>query len=522
MGAPALSRSGLQVNPWLIAPLVAMAAFMEVIDISIANVALPHIAGALSASQDESTWVLTSYLAMNAIVMPMSGWLANRFGRKRFFITCISGFAASSLLCGLAPNITWLMVLRALQGAMGGGLQPMGQAILADTFPREKLGMATALYGVAVVVAPIVGPLLGGWITDGYNWRWIFLINVPIGAVLIVLIAALLPESAGERAGSRSHAKVDGWGVALIALGLGSLQIVFDRGQTGDWFAAGAITALAVLAAIAIVLLVWRELHHDDPVVDLRLLANREFAAMVALMGVLGFCLFGGTFLLPAYAQSLLGYTAMDAGMLIAPGGLALMVLMPLVGRLVNRVDARVLLAIGLLGSALTSWWLTRLYLDAPFEMMMLARMAQMASLGFVFIPINTLLFRNVPPDKINNAAALINLARNFAGSVGVALLSTALARREQFHQSRLVEHLQSMNGAYPDYANQVAALTSGSADSPSTLASIYQSTVQQATLLGYLDDFKLLALIFLASVLLLLLVKPAKADGARASGGLH
>jgi MFS transporter, DHA2 family, multidrug resistance protein len=239
-------------------------------------------------------------------------------------------------------------------------------------------------------------------------------------------------------------------------------------------------------------------------------------------MGVLGFCLFGGTFLLPAYAQSLLGYTAMDAGMLIAPGGLALMVLMPLVGRLVNRVDARVLLAIGLLGSALTSWWLTRLYLDAPFEMMMLARMAQMASLGFVFIPINTLLFRNMPPDKINNAAALINLARNFAGSVGVALLSTALTRREQFHQSRLVEHLQSMNGAYPDYANQVAALTGGTADSATTLANVYQSTVQQATLLGYLDDFKLLALIFLASVLLLLLVKPGKADGARASGGLH
>lgn len=520
-GSPAVSRGGLQVNPWLIAPLVAMAAFMEVIDISIANVALPHIAGALSASQDESTWVLTSYLAMNAIVMPMSGWLANRFGRKRFFLTCISGFAATSLLCGLAPNITSLMVLRALQGAMGGGLQPMGQAILADTFPREKLGMATALYGVAVVVAPIVGPLLGGWITDGYNWRWIFLINVPIGAVLIVLIAALLPESAGERAGSR-RTKVDGWGVALIALALGSLQIVFDRGQSSDWFASGAITVLAVVAAVALALLVWRELHHDDPVIDLRLLANREFAALVGLMGVLGFCLFGGTFLLPAYAQSLLGYTAMDAGMLIAPGGLALMVLMPVVGRLVNRVDARWLLAIGFLGSALTSWWLTRLYLDAPFEMMMLARMAQMACLGFVFIPINTLIFRSMPPNKINNAAALVNLARNFAGSVGVAVLSTVLTRREQFHQSRLVEHLQSMNGAYPDYATQVAALTGSSADAPTTLASIYQSTVQQATLLGYLDDFKLVALIFLASVLLLLLLKPGKPVHAEAGGGLH
>jgi MFS transporter, DHA2 family, multidrug resistance protein len=521
-GAPAGSRSGLQANPWLIAPLVAMAAFMEVIDISIANVALPHIAGALSASQDESTWVLTSYLATNAIVMPMSGWLANRFGRKRFFLTCISGFAVSSLLCGLAPNITALMALRALQGAMGGGLQPMGQAILADTFPREKLGMATALYGVAVVVAPIVGPLLGGWITDGYDWRWIFLINVPIGAVLIVLIAALLPESAAERAGPRSRTKIDGAGMVLIALALGSLQIVFDRGQASDWFASSAITALALVAAVAVALLIWRELHHEDPVVDLRLLANREFAAMVCLMAVLGFCLFGGTFLLPAYAQSLLGYTALDAGMLIAPGGLALLVVMPTVGRLVNRVDPRLLLAIGLLGSALTSWWLTRLYLDAPFESMMLARMAQMASLGFVFIPINTLIFRNMPPGKTNNAAALVNLARNFAGSVGVALLSTVLTRREQFHQSRLVEHLQSMNGAYPDYASHVAALAGGSADGPAALASIYQSTVQQATLLGYLDDFKLLALIFLASVLLLVLVKPGKAAAAQARGGLH
>jgi DHA2 family multidrug resistance protein len=510
------------VNPWLIAPLVAMAAFMEVIDISIANVALPHIAGALSASQDESTWVLTSYLAVNAIVMPMSGWLANRFGRKRFFLTCIAGFTTSSLLCGLAPNITSLMVLRALQGAMGGGLQPMGQAILADSFPREKLGMATALYGVSVVVAPIVGPLLGGWITDNYDWRWIFLINVPIGAVLIVLIGALLPKSEPDRSAAQTVRKMDGWGVVLIALALGSLQIVFDRGQTSDWFASSAITALAAIGVLAMVLLIWRELQHEDPVIDLRLLANRNFAAMVCLMAVLGFCLFGGTFLLPAYAQSLLGYTAMDAGLLIAPGGLALMVLMPIVGRLVNRVDPRLLLAIGLLGSAVTSWWMTGLYLDAPFEVMMLARMAQMASLGFVFIPINTLVFRNMPANKTNNASAMINLARNFAGSIGVALLTTLLARREQFHQSRLVEHLQPLSSGYPDYAGQVAALSGGTPDAPGTLANIYQSAVQQATLLGYLDDFKLLVLIFLASTLLLLLVKPGKTVESRVGTALH
>lgn len=510
----ALSRGVPSLNPWLIAPLVAMAAFMEVIDISIANVALPHIAGALGASRDESTWVLTSYLTMNAIVMPISGWLANRFGRKRFFLACVAGFTVSSFLCGLAPNLASLMTLRALQGATGGGLQPMGQAILADTFPREKLGMATALYGIAVVVAPIVGPVLGGWLTDSYDWRWIFLINVPIGAVLFVLLGALLPKSDADRARPVSRANVDGWGFVLIALTLGCLQIVLDRGQDSDWFASTMIAVLTIIAALSLVLLIWREWRHEEPVIELRLLANREFAAIICMMAVLGFCLFGGTFLLPSYAQNLLGYSSMDAGLVIAPGGLALLVIMPMVGKLVNRVDPRALMAIGLTGSALASWWMTSFYLGVSFEAMMWARMAQMASLGFLFIPINTVLFRGVPAGKTNSAAALSNLARNFAGSIGLALTSTVLTRQEQFHQSRLVEQLQSMNSAYPDYANQVAGLTGAGPDAPSTVAIIYQNMVQQATLLSYLDDFKLLALVFVAAMLLLLLVKRGKGGG--------
>jgi MFS transporter, DHA2 family, multidrug resistance protein len=366
-----------------------------------------------------------------------------------------------------------------------------------------------------VVVAPIIGPVLGGWLTDSYDWRWIFLINVPVGIVLFLLIGALLPKSDADGGSSTTGRKIDAWGFALVALTLGCLQIVFDRGDNSDWFASGFITALAIVAAASFVLLIWRELRHEDPVVDLRLFANREFGAAVGMMGVLGFTLFASTFLLPSYAQGLMGYTAVDAGLVIAPGGLCLIVLMPLVGRMVNQVDVRLLLSIGFIGSALASWWMTHFYLGVSFEMMMFARMAQMASLAFVFIPINTVIFRSVPPNKTNNASALVNLARNFGGSVGLAFASTLLTRREQFHQSRIVEQLQPMNPAYPDYVGQAAQLTGGAADPSSTLANLYQEAVQQATLLGYLDDFKALALVFVVCLLLLLFVKAGKGGGS-------
>jgi DHA2 family multidrug resistance protein len=513
--AAAMSRAPAAVNHWFIAPLVAMAAFMEVMDISVANVALPHIAGALGASQDESTWVLTSYLATNAISMPISGWLSNRFGRKRFFLACIAGFTVSSLLCGLAPNLVSLMVLRALQGAAGGGLQPMGQAILADSFPPEKRGMATALYGIAAVVAPIVGPVLGGWITDSYDWRWIFLINVPIGIVLLSLISSLLPESGADRAHAEGGGRVDGWGFAFIALTLGCLQIVLDRGQEDDWFASGSITMLTIIAALSLVLLVRRELRHENPMIDLRMFASREFTVAFAMMAMLGFSMNASTFILPAYAQSLMGYSAMDAGLVIGPAGLALVVIMPIVGKLVNKVDLRVLIAIGLVSSGLATWWMTNFYLGISFKVMMLARVAQMAGVAFLFIPINTIVFRSVPPTKTNNASALVNLARNFGGSIGLTVTSVLLTRRGQFHQSRLVEHLQSMNPAYPDFATQLGGLTGGAAEAPSTLATLYQSAMEQASLLSYLDTFKVLAWVFLASLPLILLVKRGKGGAA-------
>ena len=499
--------------PWLIAPVVALAAFMEIMDISIANVALPNIAGGLSASQNDSTWVLTSYLVTNAIVMPISGWLANTFGRKRLFLTAIAGFTVTSLLCGFAPNLPALIALRALQGAAGGGLQPVGQAILSDSFPAEKRGMASAIYGVAAVVAPTVGPTLGGWLTDSYNWRWIFLINVPVGIALILLVQALIKERGAQARGG--PLSVDWLGFAFVALSLGTLQIVMDRGQDDDWFGSTMITTLAVTSAVAFVLLVYWELRHPHPMVEVRLLGKADFAVSFFLMLMFGIVVFGSTFLIPAFTQGLMGYRAVDAGLVITPGGLATIVLLPFVGRMINKVDTRLLVAVGWILSAMSLLWMTDFYLDISFGHMMWLRVLQQAGLAFLFVPINTLAFRDVPHEKTNNASALVNLARNFGGSIGISFASTLLTRREQFHQSRIVEHLQNMNPAYPDYAHQVGNLLGSGPDSTTTLAAIYQQAVQQATLLSYLDDFKLLGVASLALLPLLLLVKPGKGGGA-------
>ena len=501
---------------WIIAPVVALAAFMEIMDISIANVSLPHIAGALSSSQDESTWVLTSYLVTNAAVMPISGWLSARLGRKRFFLACISGFTVASLLCGLAPNLAALVVLRAAQGAFGGGLQPVGQAILTDSFPPEKRGMATAIYGIAAVVAPTIGPTLGGWITDSYDWRWIFFINVPVGLGVFALVSGLIHERApGRNSGKQSP--MDWTGFGFVALSLGCLQVVLDRGQEADWFSSPFIMALALVSAVSFVLLIRRELAAREPLVDVRLLLDRNFAVAFGLMLMLGFMLLGSTYLIPAYTQSLMGYRAVDAGMVLTPGGFLMIALLPLVGRALNKIDLRLLVAVGLTVGGLSLLWMTNFYLGISFGWLVLARMLQAASLAFLFIPINTLAFRDVPAGKTDNASALINLARNFGGSIGISFASTMLTRREQFHQSRIVESLQGMNPAYTDYAHHLAAAIGSTPDSPATLASIYQSAVQQATLLSYLDDFKLLGVVFLALLPLLLWVRPGTGGGRAA-----
>jgi DHA2 family multidrug resistance protein len=509
--APASGAAG-----WVIAPVVALAAFMEIMDISIANVALPHIAGALSSSQNESTWVLTSYLVTNAIVMPISGWLANTFGRKRLFLTCIAGFTLTSLLCGFAPNLPTLIILRALQGATGGGLQPVGQAILSDSFPAEKRGMASAIYGIAAVVAPTIGPTLGGWLTDSYSWRWIFLINAPVGIVLMLLVQSLIKEKPATR--KSEPLSVDWLGFGFVGLSLGCLQVVLDRGQDADWFGSALITTLAIVSAAAFVFLIWRELHHPHPMVDLRLMKRPGFAVTFVLMLMLGFMLFGSTFLIPAYAQGLMGYRAVDAGMALTPGGLVTIALLPFVGRMVNKVDLRILTAIGLTIGGFSLLTMTDLYLGVSFSHLVMLRILQALALPFLFVPINAMAFRDIPPDKTNNASALINLARNFGGSIGIAFASTVLTRREQFHQSRLVEQVQGLNAAYPDYAHQVGNSLGSAPDSMTTLAGIYQQVIEQATLLSYLDGFRILGILFLAMLPLLLFIRAGKGGGGAAA----
>jgi DHA2 family multidrug resistance protein len=496
-----------KTNPWLIAPVVALAAFMEVMDISVANVALPHIAGDLSVSQDESTWTLTSYLVTNAIVMPISGWLADRFGRKRFFLTCIIAFTVTSLLCGLATSLGMLTVLRALQGAAGGGLQPTGQAILIDSFPPQQRGMATAIYGMAVVVAPAIGPTLGGWITDNYEWRWVFLINVPVGAALVVLIGGLLQTPGDEDKSKRT--RTDWIGLALIALCLGCLQVVMDRGQEDDWFASRMITALSLISGSALILLIWWELPHENPMVDLTLFRRRDFGIAFVLMLAFGFMILGTTYLLPAYAQSVMGYRATEAGEILAPGGLLLVFLFPVVGQMVNRVDLRLLIGLGVITSSLAIWWMTNFYLDISMGTLAKGRVMQAVGLACLFLPINFLAFRSIPGDRTNYASALINLARNFGGSIGISTASTLITRRQQFHQTRIVEHLQPLNPAFPQFTDHLGQLTHAAPGSMEPLARAARIAMQQVVLLSYVDAFKFFAILFLSLLPLLLFLKP-------------
>ena len=511
-------------NPWIIALVVSLATFMEVLDTSIANVALAHIAGNLSASMDESTWVLTSYLVSNAVILPISGWLATVIGRKRFYMGCVALFTVSSLLCGLAPSLTWLIVFRVLQGAGGGGLQPSEQSILADSFPPEKLGMVFALYGVAVVVAPAVGPTLGGWITDNYSWHWVFLINVPVGILSLSLTSTLLATPPAEerrrREILRRGLRIDYLGFGLVALGLGCLQIVLDKGEREDWFASTFIVAFTVVAAVALLALVVRELTYEDPVVDLPLLKDKNFLAANVVMFAVGFILYGTTQLLPQLVQSLLGYTATIAGLVLTPGGFAIMALMPVVGFLIGKVQPRTLIALALLIEAFALYEMSQLSLQMSFSDAVWLRVIQSSGIAFLFVPITTVAYVGLPPGKNNNASALINLMRNLGGSFGISLAQTWLARRTQFHQARLVSHITPYNPQYQYTLQQITrALTHTGAAAARTgrqaVGVIYKTVQQQATMMSYLDIFYLLAwtaLLLIALVFLLRKVQPGQA----------
>lgn len=498
------SQSG-QGPSWFVAPLVALAAFMEVMDISIANVSLEHIAGNLSATQEEATWVLTSYLVTNAIVLPMSGWLSGIMGRKRFFVTCIVAFTIFSLLCGFAPSLGMLVIFRALQGAAGGGLQPTSQAMLADYYPPSQRGRAFAFYGVAVVFAPTLGPTLGGWITQHMSWRWVFFINVPVGALLLFLIMSVLPETVQRRTRSGSAARIDYLGFTFLALAMGSLQIFLDRGQRDDWFASHFVTALAITSALSFAALIVWELRHEAPIVDLRLFRKRSFVIANLLMFVLGFALLGSTELIPQFVQSLLHFTTTDAGLVIMPGGFITMLLMPIVGRLTDKFDPRWLIIYGFGMGALALYHMSGFNTQSDFWTVALARMMLASGLPFLFLPITTAGYIGVPSDKNDEASALINMSRNVGGSVGISILTTILARRSQYHQNVLTGHVTPFSAPYHHLLN---ALHAAGAPVQQGAAMIYQMVQQQARMLAYVDDFRFLAIMFLAMVPLALLIR--------------
>ncbi len=483
-------------NPWLIALTVTLATFMEVLDTSIANVALPHIAGSVGASQEEATWVLTSYLVASAVILPISGWLSNRIGRKRFYMSCVVIFTGCSLLCGLAPTLPFLILARILQGLGGGGLAPSEQAILADTFSVEKRGQAFALYGTAVVIAPAIGPTLGGWLTDNYNWHWIFFINLPIGLLSLYLSNRMLedPPELVERTKRRDP--VDFIGLLSVAVGVGLLEFTLDKGQEKDWFGSGEIQATALIAAVVLVFFVFWEWNHDSPVVDLKLLKNRNFGTAVFLQMVLGMVLFGSTVLIPQYLQSLLNYTAQRAGEVLSPAGLVMMVMMVVAGRSLGKGDPRMTVMIGYLGVAAGLYNLTRLDLNTSFATATLWRGLQVIGLPLIFIPISTLNYVGVPREKSNQISSLSNFARNIGGSAGTALLTTYLARSAQVHANVLGANISAGSVALQTYADRFAAAANMSMTQAQGLASAsaYNQLLRQATMLAYKNAFAILA----------------------------
>ena len=514
--------SSPKVNPWLIGVVVSMAAFMEVLDTSIANVALPHIAGNLGASNDESTWVLTSYLVSNAVVLPISGFLVDWLGRKRFFLMCIAFFTVSSFFCGLAPSLGILLLFRVLQGAFGGGLQPMTQAILADTFPPKKRGLAFALYGITVVCAPAIGPTLGGWITDNYSRRWIFYINVPVGILAVLLVSQLIEDPPYLSTTKKVTARFDYIGFGLLAIGVGALQVALDKGQEDDWFGSRFITTLIILATVGLVSLVIWEWRHKEPIVDVRLFTMFNFASCSLMMFVLGIVLFSSTVLLPQLLQTLMGYTAETAGMVLSGAAILLLFLLPVVGRLAARFQARHLLAFGWITLAM-AMYLTckRIDLLISFRAAAWLRVWQYLPVGFLFVPLTMAAYVGLPESKSNAAAGLINFVRNIGQSVGTSAVTTLLARRSQYHQSVLAEYTRSprFNTAVAGLMNRLthAGLSSFSAHQQA-LARMYSVVIQQAQALSYVDVYWLLAVI--SALMFLLCFLLAKNEPGAAPAG--
>jgi MFS transporter, DHA2 family, multidrug resistance protein len=512
------AASGAAANPWVIAVVVALASFMEVLDTTIANVALPYIAGGMGVSEDEASWVVTTYLVSNAIILTASSFLARMLGRKTFFLICLGLFTLSSLLSGIAPNLQLLLLFRILQGFGGGGMVPVAQSILADSFPPEKRGQAFALFGVAVVVAPVVGPTLGGWISDNWSWQWDFLINVPVGLLAMALISALLREPKREPGRQQGHG-FDVIGFALVATFLGALEVVLDRGLEDDWFASPFIVTFSIICAAAFVLMIPWEMRHRNPMIDLKMVATRQFGAAFVVMLATGAILLATTQFLPQLVQQNFGYTATWAGLLLSPGGVVTMVMMFAVGRLAAKVQPKYLIIVGALFIAVSMYQMTNVYGDLGFWYMAQSRMLLGVGLPLIFIPILTASYDGIPHSKTDQASALINAARNTGGSIGVSIVSNVLTHREQFHQSRLVESLLPSSVQYQDTLHR---MTDYFVVQGNSLLQAQQQAVQwvgqqvqaQASFIAYMDAFWVLMLISLAMVPLALTLRKVKLGG--------
>ena len=507
-------------NKYLIAFTAMLGTFMEVVDTSVANVAMPHMAGTFSAGVDEITWVITSYLVANAIILPITGFLGNYFGRKRFYLFCLATFTLASLGSGAAPTLWFLILMRVIQGLAGGAMVPMSQAILLESFPKEEHGKAMAIFGVGVVFGPIIGPTLGGYITDAWSWPWIFYINIPVGILAIVLGSLFIRDPEHIK---RPEGRVDYASFVFIAMGLGSLEVVLNRGERYDWFESNFINGFAAMAVLGIALFIWRSFTADNPLVDLRVFKNREFATGTMLMFLLGFGLYGSFVMLPLFSQNMLGYTATWAGLILSPGGIASLFAMVIVGRLVGKVDARLLVTVGVSLNILSLWLLSYVNLDVGFMYLMTSRVAQGFGLGFLFVPITVAAYTRITPQKMGTATGLFNLLRNEGGSVGIALSSTFLAQRAQFHQLRMVEHLNPFN---PIYSYELKSLAQGlfprAGMDPTTLDRVsngimYGMVQRQAYAEAFVDVFWMLTLMFVAMLPLVLLLRGRKSAAGAA-----
>lgn len=510
------------MNKWLIALTVMLPTLIEIVDTSVVNVALDHIRGSLSAGIDESTWTITSYLVSNAIIIPITGWLSRMFGRKRYLIFSITLFTISSFLCGSAWSLQSLVFFRILQGIGGGALQPISQSILLESFPPRQHGMAMAVFGVGIMFGPIVGPLLGGWITDNWSWHWIFYINIPIGIISILMTMFFITDPPYMK---RQAMKIDYWGLALLAVGLGCLQIVLDKGQQDNWFSSNFIATMSIISAVSLILFVIVELFFaEHPVVDLRTFRNISFSTGNVVMFFAFFNLFASIVLLPIYLQTLMGYTATLAGLVLGPGGVATLLAMPIAGRLVTKMNPKGLLAVGIIVSAYSTYLMSRFNLGADFVTLLWPRVVLGVGMGFLFIPLTTLTLSTIKKEDMGNATAIYNLLRNLGGSFGVAFVTTILARRQQFHQNRLGEHLTPFDLPYQSAVEHGAQLLQGKGlDGPmaqyGALAGIYRELLRQASMLSFNDAFYLISVIMICILPLVLLMRRGKGG---ASSGMH